>query len=90
VKQAKPSADPVAAHERRAAAISKSWTDPDTAAARSARNGCKVSGEIFTSVPKAFAALGLDMKKHQRVRRQMVVNGHVTFEGHRFTLVREA
>lgn len=82
--------DPVATHEKRAASISKSWKDPDTAAARSARNGCKVGGVVYTSVPKAFAELGLDMKKHQRVRRQMVVNGHVTFEGHRFTLVREA
>lgn len=75
--------------EQRAAAIAKSWQDPETAAARSARNGCKVGGVVYASVPKAFAELGLDMKKHQRVRRQMVLDGHVTFEGHRFTLVRD-
>jgi len=73
----------------RAAAISKSWSDPKTHAARSARNGCKVSGEVYTSVPAAFRVLKLDMKKCQRVRRDMVLNGHTTFEGTRFTLVRE-
>lgn len=81
--------DPVATHEKRASSISKSWKDPDTAASRSARNACKVGGEHYSSVPMAFRALKLDMKKHQRVRRQMVVNGHATFEGHRFTLVKE-
>ena len=81
-KEPKPAAD-------RSAAIAKSWLVPETAAARSARNGCKVAGEVFTSVPAAFRALGLDMKKCQRVRRAMVVNGHTTFEGQRFTLIRD-
>lgn len=88
-KAEKPAADPVATHEKRAASISKSWQDDSTRKARSARNGCKVSGEVYSSVPMAFRALKLDMKKCQRVRRDMVVNGHVTHEGHRFTLVRE-
>jgi len=81
--------DPAATAAKRAASIAKSWTDPKTHAARSARNGVKVGGEVYTSVPAAFLALKLDMKKHQRVRRDMVVNGHTTFEGQRFTLVRE-
>jgi hypothetical protein len=102
VKATKPAKEPKAKAEKqlkqpkapkapadRAAAISKSWSDPKTHAARSARNGCKVSGEVYTSVPAAFRVLKLDMKKCQRVRRDMVLNGHTTFEGTRFTLVRE-
>lgn len=88
-KAPKPAIDPTALHAKRAASISKSWADDKTREARSARNGCKVAGEVYPSVPMAFRALKLDMKKCQRVRRDMVVNGHVTFEGHRFTLVRE-
>lgn len=87
-KPAKAAKTPKAPADR-AAAIAKSWTDPETAAARSARNGCKVAGEVYTSVPAAFRELKLDMKKCQRVRREMVVHGHTTFEGHRFNLVRE-
>ncbi len=95
-KTAKPKAekpvaevDPEAQHAKRSASISKSWKDSATAQARSARNGCKVSGEVYPSVMAAFRALKLDVKKHQRVRRDMVVNGHTNFSGHRFTLVRD-
>jgi hypothetical protein len=90
-KAAKPkkAADDRPTTEKRAESIAKSWKDPEVHAARSARNGCKVGGQVYTSVPMAFRDLKLDMKKHQRVRRQMVLNGHVTFEGHRFTLTRD-
>lgn len=75
-----------------AKAIAESWNDKGTREARTARHHCKVKGETYTSVRKAFAALGLPDSKHQRLRKELVAEGKATFTDedgtkYQFTLV---
>lgn len=70
--------------EKLSAAMKKSWADPAIRAKRTARMHVKVGDEVYTSMAKAFAALGLDMKHHVKVRGQMREQGVVEFEGYTF------
>lgn len=68
------------------AAIAKSWADPAVKAARSARHAVVVAGSRYSSVRAAFAALGLELRAHTRVRSELVANGAAEFGGHKFAL----
>ena len=70
----------------RAEAVKASWSDRRIHAARAARHAARVDGTLYESVRKAFIELGLDLKKHQRVRADLVKSGSLTFEGHKFLL----
>lgn len=71
----------------RSAAVKASWKNRKTRAARSARHNVKADGEIFRSVAQAFTALKLDLKPHQKVRRELVAAGRLNYKGHRFAVV---
>lgn len=73
--------------EQRSAAVKGSWDDKKTRAARSARHNVRVAGVLYESTLKAFVALKLDTKAHQRVRKEIVANGKADHEGHKFILV---
>lgn len=73
--------------EQRSAAVKASWSDKKTRAARSARYNVKVDGVLHDSTLKAFTALKLNTAPHQRIRRELVANGKVEHEGHKFVLV---
>lgn len=66
----------------RAASIAASWTDPKIAAMRKERSGCKVKGQTFDSVRKAFVELGLPLSRHIRFRMQLKAStgGTAVFE----------
>ncbi len=72
--------------EQRSAAVKDSWGDAKTRKARSARYNVRVDGTLYESTLKAFLALKLDTKPHQRVRRELVANGKVEHLGHKFVL----
>ncbi len=72
--------------EQRSAAVKDSWADESVRKARSARYNVRVDGTLYESVMKAFQALKLDTKPHQRVRRELVANGKVEHEGRKFVL----
>jgi len=65
-------------------AISKSWEDPEVAAARATRNGVTVTvngiTNEFGSVRKAFAALGLPDSKHIRFRGKLKAAKEMVFD----------
>lgn len=94
-KEAKPAKAPRVPKEKkekvtpaqRAEAVKVSWSNDKVRAARSARHNVRVDGTLHNSVLQAFKALKLDVKPHQRVRRDLVANGTVTHEGHKFVLV---
>ena len=76
----------------RSAAISNSWTNPDTAAARSLKSKVKVAGVEYRSVLAAFQELGLPVNKHIAFRKQLKAEGKLTFQDdtgkkHNFVLV---
>lgn len=73
----------------RAAAIAKSWTDPDTAERRSARNSVSVDGIVYRSTKAAFIALGLPIAKHVAFRLTLKERGEATFGKYDFVLVNE-
>lgn len=81
-KQRKERATP----EQRSKAVKDSWDDKGVRAARSARHNVRVDGTLHDSVLKAFVALKLNTKAHQRVRREVVAHGKTEFEGHKFVL----
>ena len=83
---AKRLASPTASSTKHAVAVKASWTDAKVRTARSARHNVRVSGVLYESVLKAFIALKLDQRKHQRIRREVVAQGSTTFEGHKFVL----
>ena len=64
----------------RSAAVKSSWSDAKVAAARSTHNKVKVGGEVYGSVRKAFAALGLPDVKHIKFRGELKRAGKLTFE----------
>ena len=66
--KAAPAAKPVKAPADRSAAVSTTWQNPAVAAARSSRNAVVVDGVTYSSVGKAFTALGLPMNKHVNFR----------------------
>jgi hypothetical protein len=74
------------AGKKRSAAVKATWTNRKVRAARSARHNVKVGGEQYRSVAQAFIALKLPMASHQRVRRELVLNGKANYEGKRFVL----
>jgi hypothetical protein len=57
--------------EARSAGIAKSWQNPETRAKRIQRNGVRVDGEHYRSVPAAFRALDLPMKDLVAFRMQL-------------------
>lgn len=76
----------------RSAAIAKSWLDPKVAAKRAERNGCRVAGVEYPSVPAAFRALSLPMGRciAFRLSLKAAPNGKLAFEGHNFILTSAA
>jgi hypothetical protein len=75
-----------ASPEQRSAAVKASWDNEAVRAARSARHNVRVDGTLYESVLKAFVALRLDVKAHQRLRRELVAKGKTEFNGHKFVL----
>ena len=75
--------------DKQAAAMRASWADPETRAKRTQRMGVFVpqTDETYTSMAKAFEALGLDMRYHVKVRGQMRESGTVEYEGYTFQRV---
>jgi len=73
--------------EQRSAAVKASWANKATHTARRQRHNVRADGVLHESTRQAFIALKLDLKKHQQVRRDLVANGKVTHEGHKFLLV---
>lgn len=73
-------------NKKRSTAVKASWEKRGVRAARSARHNVRVGGEEFRSVAAAFDALKLPLAPHQRVRRDLVLNGRVTHAGKRFVL----
>ena len=63
------------AKANRSKGIAASWLNPETAAKRKQRNGCRVDGAEYRSVPAAFDALGLPGKHMQMVRAQLKEHG---------------
>ena len=68
-------ADDVVDPLKRSKGIAASWLNPETAAKRKQRHGCRVDGVEYRSVPAAFDALGLPGKHMQMVRAQLKEHG---------------
>ena len=88
-----------AASPGRSAAIAKSWTNPEVAAARANRATVTVTGPLtsfflpdggapYSSVAAAFRALHLPMGAHIKFRGQLKAAGTLEFQG--FTFVNNA
>lgn len=86
--KAETAASPVAEVVSRKDAVAKTWTDPDVAAARSARNGVMVDGVQYRSVADAFTQLALPMGKHVPFRMALKASedGKLMYGQHEFTL----
>lgn len=87
-KAVAPSDTAPAVHPGRAATTAAQWLNPATAAARKARRGVEVDGVIYASVPKAFVALGLPIKKCAafRVKLKAAPDGCGVFADYAFKL----
>ena len=72
----------------RAAAIARSWTRADVAAARVARHGVTVDGVAYRSVREAFEKLGLPMGLHIRFRAQLKAAGKLEGFGREWIAVK--
>lgn len=88
-KKAKQPVDPDASSARRAAAQSKSWTDPEVREKRRQRNGVRVRKEDYRSVKQAFEMLGLPLAKHIKFRAELKASPEgklaITHEGTKYT-----
>lgn len=63
----------------RAAAIAKTWQDPETAARRAARLKVSADGSDYSSVRQAFIALRLPLSKHIKFRGELRDAGALDF-----------
>lgn len=82
-KASKPAGEPADL----SAAVAATWADPAVREARTARHAVQVGKEVYGSVRKAFAALGLPDNKHVAFRGKLVKEGSGEFEGHKFKVV---
>jgi len=51
------------------------------------RDRVKVAGKEYSSVAKAFVALGLPMSRHQTFRRVLKAQRKAEFEGYEFEII---
>lgn len=93
-KGAKPPKDPKpkAAPGDRAAAIARSWADPEIAAKRKARHAVTVVNEkghttMYRSVPDAFRSLGLPMGTMIKFRMKLKAAGALEAHGYKWTVM---
>lgn len=80
-------ADITESRARRSAGIAKSWQDPEVAAKRSQRNGCRVDGVEYRSVRAAFVALDLPLSFHIVFRGQLKAQKRIEHEGRVWELI---
>jgi len=80
-------ADPRVTRAKMSEGQVQSWKVPEVRAKRAERSAVDVDGETYTSVYKAFLALGLPVNKHIAFRGELKEAGKLTRFGHEWEII---